>query len=101
MTSTDTLSPQERLDAAMGRWEQLNQGVLPANIKGFELPPDLHTAAMVDALAGLLIEKGLVDQQELLDTKTERVAVLVETLADQAEQFKARSGLVSPDGRPL
>ena len=85
-----TPTPQEQLQAALERFNAVNQ-TLPAGMQPFQLPPFLEIGVGVDALANLLLEKGLIEEQEFIDRKTLRMAEMVDHLAGQASEVKRQA----------
>lgn len=89
-------TPQQRLDAAHDRFAQVNR-TLPGGIRGFQVPAEAHLAASLDALARILLARGLIDEQEFIDAKTLRLAEIIDGMCDQAVAAKrAATSLVLP-----
>jgi hypothetical protein len=92
--SSTELTPQERLDAAEKAFAAMNR-MLPPGLPPFQLPPFVETAAGVNALANLLLAKGIIGEQEFIDTKTLNWAILIENVNEQLAELKRQaSGLV-------
>lgn len=87
-------TPQERLVAAGAAFAQLNRS-LPQGMPPFQPPPFLETAAGLDALASILLKKGIIEEHEFVDAKVTRMAEIVEELARQAAEVKRQAlGLI-------
>lgn len=96
----ETQTPQERLGAAFEAFGQVNK-TLPAGLPPFQIPPFLETAASTDAVVRLLLDKGIVDEEEFVDAKTLRMAEMVEELSEGARKLKRQvTGLVIAGANP-
>ena len=103
MSTPIFLTPEQRLQAAAEKLHDINR-VLPKGMPPMQLPPWSDLAATIDALARVLIEKGLVSEEEFLAAKTVRLAEIVEEFLAVAEQAKRQaSGLIiaQPGQQPV
>lgn len=86
----------ERLQAAQDALAGMRV-VTPKGIVTFSLPAEANMAAAVDGLARLMLDKGIVTEEEFVEAKTVRLAELTEEMLEQAREVKRRaSGLVLP-----
>lgn len=91
-------TPLERLQAAQQAFADLNR-LLPQGVAGFQMPAEAQMAASVDAMARLLLSKGLISEAEFVEAKTLRLAELTEEMVAQVQELKRRSlGVVVPGG---
>lgn len=90
----DPQTPLERLQAAQDALAKV-RAVTPEGVIVFTLPPEADIAASVDGLVRLLIAKGVLSQEELVDAKTLRLAELTEQFIEQAKDVARKaSGLI-------
>lgn len=88
----------ERLQAAQQAFADLNR-LLPQGVAGFQVPAEAQMAASVDAVARILLAKGIISEAEFVEAKTLRLAELTEEMVAQVRELKRRSlGLVVPGG---
>lgn len=93
MSDETTISPQERWDAANRAWQDVTR-LLPPDMQVM-IPPHFEVAAAMDATARLLVEKGLVTEQEFVAEKTLAMAQQLEQLTAQVVELKRKAtGLV-------
>lgn len=97
--SNETLTAAaERLNAARHAFYDLNR-VLPPGVQGFEIPPTVELAAQADAIAAVLLSKGLITEDELVEAKTVRMAEIIEEMVEQARELKRQAlGLITAPG---
>lgn len=85
---------QQRLADAGQQLAELNK-LLPQGMPPVQPAPWFDLAATIDALVMLLIDKGIVTTDEMIDRKTERLAeILEQTLAQGRETRRQAMGLV-------
>lgn len=94
MSETIILNPQQRLQAALEEFDALNR-MLPQGLEPFQIPPTVGIAARLNALLTLLVERGVVDERELMERIQVNEAEQVEQLTAAAREFKRQAmGLV-------
>lgn len=88
---------QERIARALEEIDQLNRVTGPQGMAvGIDQGTVAHTATL-DALVRLLIEAGLVDEQELVRRKSAVMANAFESAVEEAREIRRTiSGLVVP-----
>lgn len=92
-------SPEEqRLEAARGALAEA-QGRLPAGMQIPE-PPHFQVTAQANALANVLLAKGIITEDEFIEAKTTALAELTEQLTEAVNELKrqiwAKAIAVSP-----
>jgi uncharacterized protein YfkK (UPF0435 family) len=93
--ATEASHVTTRAELAVKRVEKILEKVnmtnrtLPQGMQPFQLPlPQMEASASVDALITTLVAAGVLDEQDFVDAKYERLADLAEGAYEQVQKAK-------------